>query len=154
MQSKTKSGKERGALEEGEISATSTIKTLTDLPGIGPATAAKLIEAGYATLEAIAVATPQELSAVAGIPLATAQKAIKAAREALDIRFKTALEVKRERINVRKITTGSKSLDELLGGGIETRTITEFFGEYGTGKTQLCHQLAVNVQLEPERGGL
>ncbi|KSW12687.1 DNA repair and recombination protein RadA [Pyrodictium occultum] len=130
------------------------VKSITDLPGVGPATANKLIEAGYATLEAIAVATPQELSAAAGIPITTAQRIIKAAREALDIRFKSALEVKKERLQTRKITTGSRNLDDLLGGGIETRTLTEFFGEFGSGKTQICHQLAVNVQLPVDKGGL
>ncbi len=110
------------------------IKSLTDLPGVGPTTAAKLVEAGYSSLEAIAVATPQELSAAVGIPLTTAQKAIKAAREALEITFKTALELKKERMTVGKITTSSKALDDLLGGGVETRTITEFYGEFGTGK--------------------
>ncbi len=110
------------------------IKSLTDLPGVGPTTASKLIEAGYSSLEAIAVATPQEISAAVGIPLTTAQKAIRAAREALEIRFKTALELKKERMSVGKITTGSRSLDELLGGGVETRTITELYGEFGTGK--------------------
>ncbi len=133
---------------------TKEIKSITDLPGVGPATANKLIEAGYGTLEAIAVATPQELSAAAGIPITTAQRIIKAAREALDIRFKTALEVKKERLSTRKITTGSRNLDDLLGGGIETKTITEFFGEFGSGKTQICHQLAVNVQLPTDKGGL
>ncbi len=130
------------------------IKSITDLPGVGPSTANKLIEAGYSTIEAIAVATPHELAAVTGIPLATAQRIIRAAREALDIRFKTALELKKERMTAKKITTGSRNLDSLLGGGIETKTITEFFGEYGTGKTQICHQLAVNVQLPVEKGGL
>jgi len=154
MGSKAKASREGAVESVSRETKPSAIKDLTDLPGIGPATAAKLIEAGYSTLESIAVATPQELSAVAGIPLATAQKAIKAAREALDITFKTALEVKRERMSVGKITTGSKALDELLGGGVETRTITEFYGEYGTGKTQICHQLSVNVQLPPEKGGL
>ena len=114
----------------------------------------KLIEAGFSTIEAIAVTTPQELSSLAGIPLSTAQRIIKAAREALDIRFKTAYELKVERASVKKITTGSKNLDALLGGGVETKTITEFFGEFGTGKTQICHQLAVNVQLPQEKGGL
>ena len=130
------------------------IKEISELPGVGKSTASKLIEAGYSTLEAIAVATPQELSTAVGIPLATAQRIIKAAREALDIRIKTALELKKERAVVKKITTGSKNLDALLGGGVETKTITEFFGEYGTGKTQICHQLSVNVQLPPEKGGL
>ncbi len=109
-------------------------KDITDLPGIGPATAHKLIEAGFTSIEAIAVATPHEISQVTGIPLPTAQKIIQAARDALDIRFKTALDLKRERLNVKKITTGSKNLDQLLGGGVETRTITEFYGEFGSGK--------------------
>jgi DNA repair protein RadA len=55
---------------------------------------------------------------------------------------------------VGKITTGSKALDELLGGGVETQAITEFYGEFGSGKTQFMHQLAVNVQRPPEEGGL
>jgi len=130
------------------------IRNISELPGVGKSTASKLIEAGYGTLEAIAVATPQELSTAVGIPLATAQRIIKAAREALDIRIKTALELKKERAVVKKITTGSKNLDALLGGGVETKTISEFFGEYGTGKTQICLQLSVNVQLPPEKGGL
>ena len=58
------------------------------------------------------------------------------------------------RQNVLRLTTGSKATDELLGGGLETQAITEFYGEYGSGKSQLCHQLCVNVQLPPERGGL
>jgi DNA repair protein RadA len=58
------------------------------------------------------------------------------------------------RQTVLRLTTGSKALDELLGGGLETQTITEFYGEYGSGKSQVCHQLCVNVQLPPERGGL
>ena len=129
-------------------------RELTDLPGVGPSTAQKLIEAGFTSVEAVAVATPQEISQATGIPLPTAQKIVQAAREALDIRFKTALELKKERMIVRKITTGSRNLDELLGGGVETKTITEFYGEYGSGKTQICHQLAVNVQLPEDRGGL
>ncbi|AEE93658.1 DNA repair and recombination protein RadA [Acidianus hospitalis W1] len=121
---------------------------------MGQAVLNKLIDAGYSSLEAIAVASPQDLSVAAGIPLTTAQRIIKEARDALDIRFKTALEVKKERMNVRKITTSSQALDGLLGGGIETRTMTEFFGEFGSGKTQICHQISVNVQLPPEKGGL
>ncbi len=130
------------------------VKTIRDLPGVGATIAKKLEEAGYATLWAIAVSRAEEISEKAGIPRTTAEKIIAAARKALGIRFKTAKEVKMERLSVRKITTGSKNLDDLLGGGIETKTITEFFGEYGTGKTQICHQLSVNVQLPPERGGL
>jgi len=116
------------------MSGQKEIRDLTDLPGVGPTTAQKMIEAGFTSIEAVAVATPQELSQVTGIPLPTAQKIIQAAREALDIRFKTALELKKERMTIKKITTSSRNLDELLGGGVETRTITEFFGEFGSGK--------------------
>ncbi|MEM1626309.1 MAG: DNA repair and recombination protein RadA [Sulfolobaceae archaeon] len=130
------------------------VKSIAELPGVGQSILNKLTEAGYTTLESLAVATPQDLSVAAGIPLSTAQRIIKEARAALDIRFKTALEIKKERMGVKKITTGSQALDGLLGGGIETRTMTEFFGEFGSGKTQICHQLSVNVQLPPEKGGL
>jgi len=130
------------------------IRDITDLPGVGPSTAQKLMDAGFTTIEAIAVSTPHELAQITGIPLVQAQKIIEAAREALEIKIKKAIELKKEKMKAKKITTGSKSLDELLGGGVETRIITEFFGEYGTGKTQLCHQLSVNVQLPEDRGGL
>lgn len=109
-------------------------KSLTDLPGVTSSIASKLIEAGFPTLEALAVSKPEEVSQATGIPLTTATKIIEAARRALDIRFRTAREVKQERLNVQKVTTGSKNLDDLLGGGIETKTVTEFFGEFGTGK--------------------
>ncbi len=131
-----------------------SINQLTKLPGIGSTTISKLRDAGYTTLQAIAVVTPEELSVDTGIPIVTAQKIISAARQALNITFKTALELKLERMNTRKITTSSKNLDELLGGGIETRMLTEIFGEYGSGKTQICHQLSVNVQLPEDKGGL
>ncbi|MCE4617778.1 MAG: DNA repair and recombination protein RadA [Desulfurococcales archaeon] len=130
------------------------LERIAKLPGIGPATVSKLKDAGYTTLQAIAVVTPEELHADTGIPLVTAQKIISAAREALHITFKTAYELKKERMTVKKITTSSKNLDSLLGGGVETRIVTEFFGEYGSGKTQICHQLSVNVQLPEEQGGL
>ncbi|MCC6047886.1 MAG: DNA repair and recombination protein RadA, partial [Desulfurococcaceae archaeon] len=89
-----------------------------------------------------------------GIPLPTAHRIVTKARELLGLTLKTALDLKKERSGLPKITTGSRKLDELLGGGVEVRTVTEFFGEYGTGKTQLCMQLSVNVQLPRDKGGL
>lgn len=141
-------------VEKAEEQGQKKIKSISDLQGVGSSTISKLVDAGYSTLETIAIANPQDLSAAVGIPLSTAQRIIKEARDALDIKFKTALDLKRERQNIKKITTSSQSLDGLLGGGIETRTMTEFFGEFGSGKTQLCLQLAVNVQLPLERGGI
>src|SRR5260370_17168531 len=60
----------------------------------------------------------------------------------------------RMKANLMRLTTGSKAFDELIGGGLETQTITEVYGEYGVGKSVLCHQLAVNVQLPVDKGGL
>lgn len=52
-----------------------------------------------------------------------------------------------------KISTGSKAFDTLLGGGIESMSITEVFGEFRTGKTQIAHTLVVTSQLPSEMGG-
>ena len=133
----------------------SVLVDLEDLPGVGPAIAEKLRDGGYNSLEAIAVASPAELVSAAEIGEATAAKIINAARDAADIGgFETGDKILERRKEVGKLTTGSKSLDDLLGGGLETRAITEFYGEFGSGKTQIAHQLAVNVQRPPEEGGL
>lgn len=127
---------------------------LTDLPGIGPAVASKLESAGIYDLMGLAVMGPSELADIAGVGAAVARKAIQAARNMLDLGFQDGLEFAKKRANVINITTGSKNLDNLLGGkGIEGRAITEAFGAYGSGKTQIGLTLAVNVQLPLEKGG-
>ncbi len=135
------------------MAAAKEIKFIEDLPGVGETTAQKLREGGYRSLEAIAVASAGELSEF-GIGEATAAKIITAARNALKIGFETAEEILERRKNVGKLATGSKALDELLGGGVETQAITEVYGGFGSGKTQLALQLSVNVQLPKEKGGL
>ncbi len=127
---------------------------LTDLPGIGPAVAAKLEAGGIFDLMSLAVTSPATLSDVAGIGAAVARKAIQAARDLLELGFQDGTEYAKKRADVANITTGSKAFDDLLGGkGIETRAITEAFGAYGSGKTQLGLTLAVNAQLPVEKGG-
>jgi DNA repair protein RadA len=126
---------------------------LEDLPGIGPATAQKLKELGYHTVESLAMATARELEPV-GISEKKAFSVIETARSSIGVSFIRADELLRLRKSVLRLTTGSKVVDRLVDGGLETQTITEFYGEYGTGKSQICHQLCVNVQLPPERGGL
>jgi DNA repair protein RadA len=139
--------------EEEEITPRKKYEFLEDLPGIGPATAQKLGELGFHTVESMALATARELES-AGIGEKKALAVIRAARASISVSFVHADELLRMRQNVLRLTTGSKALDELLDGGLETQTITEFYGEYGSGKSQLCHQLCVDVQLPPERGGL
>ena len=128
--------------------------SIEDLPGIGPKGAEKLKEAGYEDLMSIAAASSGEISSLCEIGEATAEKIIAAARSKLDMGFKTAEEALEKRKIIGKITTGSKSLDDLLGGGVETQAITEMHGSFGSSKTQLGFQLAVNVQLPKEKGGL
>src|SRR3989304_3633273 len=127
---------------------------LTDLPGVGPAVAAKLESAGIYDLMSIAVMPPSDLSEIAGVSPAVARKVIQAARKMLDLGFMEGTEYAKKRENVLHITTGSKNFDALLGGrGIESRAITEAFGAFGSGKTQVGLTLAVNVQLPLESGG-
>lgn len=130
-------------------------KTVEDLPGVGPATAEKLKEAGYDDLMSIAVQSPSNLVEAADIGEATAVKIIAAAKKFADIGgFLTGDVVMEKRNQVSKLTSGSRALDELLGGGLESGAITEFFGEFGSGKTQITHQLCVNTFRPVEDGGL
>jgi DNA repair protein RadA len=134
---------------------TANPQEIEDLPGVGPTTAEKLREAGYTTVESIATSSPVELAEVAEIGESTAKKVIRAARELADIGgFKTGKDIFEQRKNVRKLKTLVPELDALLGGGMETQAITEMYGEFGSGKSQIAHQMAVNVQLPEDRGGI
>ena len=108
---------------------------LTDLPGIGPAVSAKLEAAGIYDMMTLAVMSPNELGDTAGVSPAVARKAIQAARKMLDLGFTDGLEFAERRKSINYITTGSKNLNELLGGkGVESKSVTEAFGAYGSGK--------------------
>jgi DNA repair protein RadA len=128
---------------------------LEELPGVGPATAEKLTDNGFDDYQGIAVASPGELSNTADIGESSAADIIQAAREAADIGgFESGATVLERREQIGKLSWGVEEVDELLGGGVETQSITEVYGEFGSGKSQVTHQLAVNVQLPPEHGGL
>jgi len=126
---------------------------LEELAGVGPTIAEKLSEGGYNSYEALAVASPKELSAATGVGESTAQKIILSARGKLNIGFMTAETILKQRQQVKRLTTGCEKLDAIVGGGLETRAIVEVFGEFRTGKTQIAHQLCVTVQLPPGKGG-
>jgi DNA repair protein RadA len=128
---------------------------LEELGGVGPTTADKLREAGYTDLMEIAVASPGDIAEAAEIGTAIATRIIAEARRAADVgSFELGTTLLERRKKLGRITTNAKSLDELLGGGVETQAITELAGEFGTGKTQIAHQVAVDVQLPVDQGGL
>ncbi len=127
---------------------------MQEVEGIGPATAEKLRNAGITSVEALAVTPVRVLTNVADLTEEKALAVSRNARSLLNIRFTNAKEVLSKRGDIGHITTGSKTFDSLLGKGIETQAITELIGEFGSGKTQICHELCVTVQLPPEKGGL
>ncbi|WP_227374814.1 DNA repair and recombination protein RadA [Haladaptatus halobius] len=128
---------------------------LEALPGVGPATAEKLNDAGFDSYQSLAVASPGELGNTADVGESTAADIIQAARKEADIGgFETGSQVLERRERIGKLSWQIDEVDELLGGGVETQSITEVYGEFGAGKSQVTHQLAVNVQLPREQGGL
>lgn len=149
---------ERGGVVEQEEEADMgaggplLIQTL-EQNGISATDVKKLEEKGYYTVESVAFAPKKALLEIKGISEAKADKILTEASKLVPMGFTTATEFHQKRADLVQLTTGSKELDKLLGGGIETGSITEIFGEFRTGKTQLCHTLAVTCQLPLEMGG-
>ncbi len=128
---------------------------IEDLPGVGPATAEKLREAGFDDLLAIAVMSPSELAEQAELGEAVAGKIIAGAKKMANIGgFVSGAALLDRRREVLKLSAKVQSIDDLLGGGFETQALVEVYGEFGSGKTQIGHQLAVNCTLPIEEGGL
>ncbi|MBN2330751.1 MAG: DNA repair and recombination protein RadA [Candidatus Aenigmarchaeota archaeon] len=129
-------------------------ESIEKIPGIGEKTAEKLKEAGFTDMMSIAASSSGVLSVAAGIGDDTAAKIISEARKMLKMGFEPATVALKKREQIGKITTGSKTLDAMLGGGIETQAITEMHGAFGSGKSQIGLQLSVNVQMPRDKGGL
>jgi len=125
-----------------------------DIDGVGESTEAKLVEKGFTSVESIAVTPVRELAEKTGLNEEKAMTISRKARDLLGLSFITAMELYERRKSSRRLTIGSRSLDGLLGGGIETQTVVELIGEFGAGKSQICMQLCVTEQLPPEEGGL
>ena len=150
-----KTGSENIDEDEITIDIDEPEMTIEDLPGVGPATAEKLREAGFEELLAIAVMSPMELAEQAELGEAVSSKIIQAAKKLANIGgFISGNALLDRRKTVQKLTSGTSAMDELLGGGFETQSICEVFGEFGSGKTQIGHQLAVNTILPISQGGL
>lgn len=127
---------------------------IEDLQAVSPSVAEKLRTAGFSTVSQLATATATELMRAAEISMRSAIKIINSARDAIKLDYQLASELYERRKNIDRLTTGSAAFDRILGGGLESGSVTEVFGEFGSGKSQLAHQLCVNVQLPRERGGL
>ena len=133
---------------------------LDTLPGVGPATKQKLNDAGILTILDLATSAPADIAEAVDIDIAKAVELNNKARKKLvemgrlEPDFINAADLLAKRKAIDRISTGSKNLDELLGGGVETWAMTEFYGEFGSGKSQICHTLCVMVQGQHGQGGL
>lgn len=146
--------KSKKAKDEDESPKKEKELKISDLPGVGPGTVQKLEDAGIYDLMGVAVMGPKELAELAGMGEAVARKAIQAARKMMSLGFQDGMEFSEKRKEVLNISTGSKNLDGLLGGkGLETKAITECYGAFGSGKSQLGFTLAVRTQLPLDMGG-
>jgi DNA repair protein RAD51 len=151
QKSKQKEEEEPQAAEEEECGPLLINKL--EQHGISAVDVKKLQGAGFHTVESVAFSTKKALCAIKGISDAKADKILAEAAKLVPMGFITGAEFQKQRAEIIQITTGSKELDKLLENGIETGSITEIFGEFRTGKTQLCHQLCVTCQLPIEQGG-
>jgi DNA repair protein RAD51 len=144
---------EGGAEEEVEVAVSYQTLDVLQEHGIAANDIQKLNAAGYHTVESIAHATIRKLSDVKGISEAKVLKLKEITKSMVPMDFKTAADALEDRKALVTLTTGSIELDKLLEGGVETGSITEVFGEFRTGKTQLCHTLCVTCQMAVTEGG-
>ena len=134
-----------------------------DLEGVGAVRKARLAAANINNPMDLMVRGPVEVAEITGLDRDAAEKLVQTAidflkeRGVMEKTFQSGrdkLKFRKEKIDKNRITTGCKALDELLGGGYEPQSVTEFYGVYGSGKTQICHTAAVMAQLPREQGGL
>lgn len=153
MQEQQQQQDDEHMMEDGEADLGPMLVTQLESAGVNIADIKKLQASGFHTVESVAYATVKSLTVIKGISDVKAQKLQAAAADLVPMGFTTATEFHKQRQELIQITTGSTELDKLLAGGIETGSITELFGEFRTGKTQLCHTLCVTCQLSLQQGG-
>ncbi|CAL9156108.1 unnamed protein product [Musa hybrid cultivar] len=112
--------------------------------GIAAIDVKKLKDAGLCTVESVVYSPRKDLLQIKGISEAKVDKIIEAG---------IASQLHAQRLEIIQITSGARELDKILEGGIETGSITEIYGEFRCGKTQLCHTLCVTCQLPLDQGG-
>ena len=133
---------------------------IEELPGVGDATRKKLNDIGIYTLLDLVVRSPYEVASRTGVdqdkvvPMMNRARVLLTEGGRLEKDYVSAAELMERRKAIGRIDTGSSALNDLLGGGVETQAMTEFFGEFSSGKTNICHTLSVMVQQPKDRGGL
>ncbi|KAK9837579.1 hypothetical protein WJX74_000796 [Apatococcus lobatus] len=140
--------------DEEEIEEFEPIEKLAKL-GINAGDIKKAKDGGFHTCQSLMMVTKKKLAEIKGLSDNKIEKMTEAAAKmCVDNGWKTASDVavSREKLIV-KITSGCTAVDEILGGGYETKSITEIYGEYRTGKTQICHTLCVASQMSRENLG-
>ncbi|EET00637.1 DNA repair and recombination protein Rad51 [Giardia duodenalis] len=119
--------------------------------GIAAADTKRLRESGIFSIQGVLMQTHKDLGQIKGLSEAKVDKILDAARKHSQPGFMSGITALERRQRIRRISTGCSDLDTLLGGGIESMAITEVFGEFRSGKTQLCHTIAVTAQLDGSR---
>lgn len=147
-----KSNKDIDMEEDGESLTSTTIDKLQEF-NINAADITKLKGAGICTVKGLLMVTRKELLNIKGISDVKVDKMVEAAQKIECLGFYKATIIMNKREKLRRISTGSKNLDNLLQGGIESMALTEVFGEFRTGKTQISHTLCVTAQMSTEQGG-
>lgn len=130
----------------------SLIEKLQD-SGINAADLKKLKDAGFNTSQSVAFTMRKELLSIKGLSDQKVDKIIEAARKSSHVGFVTCTQLVSQMSSRFHLSTGAGKLDQMLGGGVESCSITEIFGEFRCGKTQLCHSLSVMSQLPSKMGG-
>lgn len=142
---------EAEVFQEEEVSY-SLVDKLQDA-GINAADLKKLKDAGFNTSQSIVFAMRKDLLSIKGLSDQKVEKIQEAARKSTDAGFVTCSQLVTKFKSRFALSTGATKLDQMLGGGMESCSITEMFGEFRCGKTQICHSLAVMAQLPPNLGG-
>lgn len=124
------------------------VSELSVIDGLGPTTLEKLESSGISTLMSLACSSPIDISNLCGMSEVVARKIIKGARDELKLGFEKAKDFAKQRDKIKKVGTGCSNFDDMLGGGFESGAITEVYGPYGSGKTQLAQLTVVRALAE------
>lgn len=134
--------------------------SLEDVPGLGPVKIKALRDEGFITTFQVIHKNPTWLKDITGMDKDDAGSAFAYMKKKLidagiiNAQEMSATQLLEQRKIIQRVSSGCKSIDHLIGGGVECGAVTEIFGENGSGKTQFSHSLAIQVQLPLEQGGL